>query len=125
MTPIQAAVLGIIQGITEFLPISSSGHLIILPYFLGWKIQSLSFDVILHLATACAVVAYFYKDWTVMARSLFADILTGKINKISTWKPATRQLVTIIVVSIPVAIAGFWLESYAENFFRSPILVAL
>ena len=65
-TAFQALVLGLVQGLTEFLPISSSGHLILVPYLLGWTdpfIKSLAFSVMLHMGTLVALLAYFWRDW--------------------------------------------------------------
>src|SRR5688500_20137638 len=70
MTPFQAAVLGILQGLGEFLPISSSGHLIVAPWLLGWPVQSLAFDVALHVGTLGAVLYAFIGDWkTIFGRA--------------------------------------------------------
>jgi undecaprenyl-diphosphatase len=101
---IQSIVLGVVQGIGEFLPISSSAHLIIVPWLLGWQEHSLAFDVALHAGTLVAVVAYFWRDWL--------GIIRGKL------------LWYIVVASIPGAIIGKLLEAKAEAAFRSPILIA-
>jgi undecaprenyl-diphosphatase len=101
MNIFQATVLGIIQGLTEFLPVSSSGHLIIFPTVFGWEVQSLAFDVVLHLGTATALIAYFWKD--------ILNIVS-KDRKLGLY---------IIVGSIPAAIAGLFLEDYVSNIFRS------
>ena len=89
MTIFQALVLGIVQGITEFLPISSSGFLIVIPELFGWNIQSLSFDAVVHLATLAAVVLALRDDVV----SLFL-----KNKKLLSW---------IIAATIPVVIFGF------------------
>jgi len=102
----QALILGVLQGITEFLPISSSGHLILLPNFFGWEVQSLAFDTILHLGTATALIVYFWKD-------LF-EILKSK-----------KYIKLIILGSIPAMIAGAFLESVIETYLRAPSYVAL
>lgn len=63
MTVVQSIILGIVQGLTEFLPVSSSGHLNLFPWVLGWEEMPESFDVALHLGTLLAIIVYFYKDW--------------------------------------------------------------
>ena len=118
MTVLQSIVLGITQGITEFLPISSSGHLILIPAIFGWELQDLSFDVALHLGTAIAVLLFFWRDWFDMISAVKND----GINKL---RRGSLVFFTIIVVSIPVGIAGVMLENQVEQLFRSPILVAL
>ncbi|MDD5136843.1 MAG: undecaprenyl-diphosphatase UppP, partial [Candidatus Omnitrophica bacterium] len=100
-----AVILGIIQGLTEVLPISSSAHLVIVPWFSGWQYQGLSFDVALHLGTALALGIYFFKDWI--------DIFKARHN----------MLWYIIVGTIPGALAGLLLEEKAETVFRSPVVI--
>ena len=127
MTILQSIVLGITQGITEFLPISSSGHLILIPAIFGWELQDLSFDVALHLGTAIAVLIYFWRDWFDMLNALKLDVIDfvgGKIHSINKLRRETILLLTLVIVSIPVGIIGFILESYIEETFRSPILVS-
>lgn len=103
----QALTLGIVQGLTEFLPVSSSGHLIIFPVLLGWEIQSLAFDTMLHLGTACALIIFFFKDIFNMIRS-------------------DRKLaINIILGSVPAGIIGFFLESVIENVFRGVFYVSI
>jgi len=104
----QSAVLGIVQGLTEFLPISSSAHLILIPYFFGWTDQGLAFDVALHLGTLVGVLAYFWKD--------FWEMLVA---------PAERKTLGFLVVAtIPGAVAGLLFEHKVETAFRSPALIA-
>src|SRR5690349_2226367 len=107
MTLIQAIILGIIQGLTEFIPVSSSGHLVLAHHALGVFDTGLSFDVALHLGTLLALVAFFYKDlW-----ELFLGLL-GKNDK--------RRLVWLLILAtIPGVIVGVLLESAAESTFRS------
>jgi len=80
MDLLRAAILGIVQGLTEFLPVSSSGHLILVPALFGWDDQGLAFDVGLHVGTLAALLAYFWRDWVVMARSAVADLAEGRIT---------------------------------------------
>src|SRR3989338_4882223 len=75
----QSIVLGIVQGLGEFLPISSTAHLILVPYLTGWKDPGLSFDVALHLGTLIAVISYFWKDWKYLIISNFQFLISNKI----------------------------------------------
>jgi undecaprenyl-diphosphatase len=109
----QAIVLGIVQGLTEFLPVSSSAHLILVPWLLRWRDPGLAFDVVLHLGTLLALLAYYWRDWLDMGMSL-AD---GR-------QMPRRLLFFLIVASIPGAIIGVLLEKQAETIFRSPVLIA-
>jgi undecaprenyl-diphosphatase len=120
MDPLQALVLGIVQGLTEFLPISSSGHLALIPWLFGWKDPGLTFDVALHMGTLIAVIGYFWRDWvdmfggfarTVRRRSM-ADDAQGRLF----W--------LLVVASIPGAIVGALAESAAANALRAPAVVA-
>ena len=83
MTILQALILGIVQGLTEFIPISSSAHLIIVPWLFGWNdpvLTSLSFDVALHLGTLVAVVWFFASDWVRLIRAGLASLVERKIG---------------------------------------------
>ncbi len=113
MTIFQAIIYGIVQGIGEFLPISSSGHLIALPIILGWKDPGLAFDVALHLGTLVAVIAFFWRDWI--------NLITAGFTK---RKSKDGKLFWYIVVAtIPGAIIGKLLEKKAEVAFRNLALV--
>jgi len=112
MNLIHSAVLGLVQGLSEFLPISSSAHLYIIPWFFNWQYQGLAFDVVLHLGTLVAVIAYFFNDWK---RILGGAIKGNEERKILTF---------IIIATIPGAIFGVLFEKQAENVFRSPFLIA-
>jgi undecaprenyl-diphosphatase len=121
MTSLQAAVLGFVQGVSEFLPISSSGHLIVVPWLLHWPAQSLSFDVALHLGTLIAVVVAYGDDWL----RLLAAALRGAREGRPFASPEGRLLVLLVLASVPAAIVGFLFDKWAENVFRSPGLVAV
>ena len=111
-----AIVLGIVQGITEPLPISSSGHLILVPWILNWPAHTLTFDVALHGGTALAIIAYFWKDWCSLAGALL-----GGLNDRDFSKDQNRRLVLLIFVSsIPAGIAGLLLENKIEEMLREP-----
>jgi undecaprenyl-diphosphatase len=121
MTALQAAVLGFVQGVSEFLPISSSGHLIVVPWLLRWPPQSLSFDVALHLGTLIAVVAAYGDDWV----RLLGAALRGAREGRPFADPEGRLLGLLVCASVPAAVAGLLLEKWAESVFRSPALVAV
>jgi undecaprenyl-diphosphatase len=121
MTTTQAIVLGILQGLGEFLPISSSGHLIVVPWLLGWPDSGLAFDVALHLGTLAAVLFAFAKDWVRLVTSAVRCALRGKPFA----EPEARLLWLLALASIPGAVAGLLLDEWAETVFRSPALVAV
>lgn len=117
MTAFQAIILGIVQGIGEFLPISSSGHLIFLPKFFGWQDQGLAFDMIAHLGTLLAVITYFRHKLWVLFTSIFTDDKKHQME---------RRLIWLIAVStIPAAIVGFFLGDIIETEFRSPHIIGV
>lgn len=117
MHPLIAAFLGIIQGITEFLPISSSGHLALLEHYLKVTAGGLSFDILLHVGTLVALLAYFWRDWWGMARAL---VRPSRYNR------EERYLfLYIVVATIPGALAGALLEKQAETLFRDPTRIAV
>jgi undecaprenyl-diphosphatase len=120
MTVGQAIALGVLQGLGEFLPISSSGHLIVAPWLLGWPVQSLSFDVALHLGTLAAVLWAFAGDWWRLLRGG----LTGLRERRPLGTPEGRLLLAIALACVPAVIAGLALEDWADTTFRSPALVA-
>jgi undecaprenyl-diphosphatase len=116
--------MGIVQGLTEFLPISSSGHLIIVPYLAGWDdpfITSLAFSVMLHIGTLIALLGYFWRDWARLVPAGFATIRDRSFDGDS-----DRRLAWLIVVAtIPALIVGFALNDLVEQRFREVGLVAL
>ena len=121
MTGLQALLLGLVQGFGEFLPISSSGHLIVLPWLLGWPPQGLSFDVGLHLGTLFAVVGAFAGDWIRLLGASFEGL--RRREPFAT--PDSRLIWLIVLASVPGGVAGVLLEDRAETAFRSPALVAV
>jgi undecaprenyl-diphosphatase len=120
LTPLHALALGILQGLGEFLPISSSGHLIVMPWLLGWPTQSLSFDVALHVGTLAAVLYAFLDDWKRIVVGAFRGLRAGRPLA----EPEGRLLALLALGSVPAALAGLALEDWAETVFRSPALVA-
>jgi undecaprenyl-diphosphatase len=120
MTPLQAIALGIIQGLSEFLPISSSAHLTLAPWLLGWEDPGLAFDVALHLGTLIAVLWYFRMEWIALVKAAFGILTTGRVET-----PEKRRVVYLIIATIPGAIGGYLLQSKAESAFRDPQLIAI
>lgn len=118
MDPIQAIVLAIVQGLSEFLPISSSGHLILVPHFLGWEDQGLAFDVAVHIGTLAAVLAYFRRPLSAMTRSWFASVFGGRHDENS------RLAWCVILGTIPVGLVGLLFSDFIEAHLRSPLFVA-
>ena len=116
-----AIILGIVQGLAEPLPISSSGHLILVPWLLGWSERSLTFDVALHGGTAVAFIVYFWNDWIRLIRAFFSGL--SQMNFSGDYY--RRLSLYIVVASIPGAVFGVLLESTVENALRVPWLVAL
>ena len=117
MTPLQAIALGIIQGLSEFLPISSSAHLALAPWLFGWEDPGLAFDVALHFGTLIAVLWYFRAEWAALVRAAFGILTSGRIET-----PEKRRVIYLIVATIPGAIGGYLLQSQAASTFRSPQL---
>jgi len=115
LTILQAVILGLAQGLGEFLPISSSAHLVLIPWLLRWTDPGLTFDVALHVGTLVAVVLYFWKDWWQLIIKGFTDVRSVK----------GRLFWYLVVATVPGAIAGFLLEKKAETLFRSPLLIAI
>ncbi len=115
-----AAVLGILQGLGEFLPISSSGHLIVAPWLFGWPDSGLSFDVALHMGTLLAVAAAFWRDWLKLIEAFLRSVPKGRMLA----DPDSRLLVYLALATVPGALAGLLLEKWAETVFRAPGLVA-
>ena len=120
MSIIQAIILGFVQGITEFLPISSSGHLILMRELLGLQVQgSLGFDAVLQLATTLAVILYFSKDlW------LLSQTALRKLGRLPVNPKDLTLLYALLIGTIPAVLAGLLLEKYMDTWFRNPVLVA-
>jgi len=121
MSALHAIVLGILQGLGEFLPISSSGHLIVVPWLLGWGDSGLAFDVALHLGTLVAVALAFWRDWLRLLQGGVRGLFSGRLLS----DPDSRLLVYLALATVPGAIAGVLLDKWAETVFRAPGLVAL
>lgn len=113
---VRAAVLGLVQGLTEFLPISSTAHLVLVPWLLGWPTHSLTFDVALHMGTLAAVLIYFRRDWLDLARGFLVSIARRSLAD-----PASRLAWLVILGTVPAVLAGLLLDDYVETTFRTPV----
>ncbi|MEO8194645.1 MAG: undecaprenyl-diphosphatase UppP [Gemmatimonadales bacterium] len=120
MTTFEAIVLGIIQGLTEFLPISSSAHLALAPFLFGWQDPGLAFDVALHFGTLLAVLWYFRREWIKLLAAAGAILRTRRVDTAE-----KKRVVFLILATIPGAIGGLLLEKKAETVFRAPALTAV
>ena len=120
MTTLQAIIFGFIQGFGEMLPISSSAHLVLFPYFFKINDPGLAFDVALHFGTLLALLGYFWQDWLKIIK---AFIKLTKERKITNFYQKLGLM--LLIASVPGAIFGLLLDRYAETIFRGPILVAI
>jgi len=116
----QVLVLAVVQGLTEFLPVSSTAHLYLSSWLLGWKAESLDFDISLHIGTLLAVLVYFLPDWfQILGQGFGIDVGSDqelKLNRTLLW--------LLIIGTIPAGIAGLLLNKYAETTWRNPFLMA-
>jgi undecaprenyl-diphosphatase len=112
---LHAIILGIIQGLTEFLPVSSSAHLALIPWLLGWNDQGLSFDIALHVGTVLAVIVYFFRDWI----QVIAEGFGISIGSDPAIRRNPKLLWLLVLGSIPAGIAGLLVKDLAENVWRN------
>jgi undecaprenyl-diphosphatase len=115
VTVFHALVLGIVQGLGEFLPISSSAHLVLIPWLFGWEDPGLTFDVALHMGTLLAVVLYFWKDWL--------KLIKGALQRKAS--DEKRIFWYLVIATIPGGLFGLALEKKAETTFRYPLLIGI
>lgn len=117
MTTLQIIILAIVQGITEFLPISSSGHLVLVPYLFEWQDQGLAFDVAVHFGSLAAVCIFFRKD--------IASLLSGATQILggSVQSPESRMALAIGLGTVPAAVAGLLFASWIEQNLRDPAVI--
>jgi len=123
-TVLQALVMGIVQGLTEFLPVSSSGHLVIVPFLFGWNdafLTSLAFSVMLHMGTLVALLVYFRDDWARLIPAGFAALRDRSFRS----DPDRRLAGLLVAATVPGALAGSLFNDVIENQFRQVGLVAL
>lgn len=120
MSIIQAIILGIVQGATEFIPVSSSGHLVLVPWLLGWDSPGLVFDTVVHWGTLVAVLAYFWRDWWILITAWFRGLVRWD------WSDHNARLLWLILLgTIPAAVIGYLLEDFFESLFGAPVWVSI
>ena len=147
MNLFQALLLGILQGATEFLPVSSSGHLVLVPWLLDWPEPGLAFDTVVHWGTALAVVFYFWRDWVALVRAGFqslrelpwlrsrplpagessaAEDASGPSAPAQPWPGSmeARLAWLILLGTVPAAVIGWLLEDFFESMFARPVAAA-
>ena len=110
---LKAIILGIVQGIGEFLPISSSAHLILVPYLFGWEPSGMAFDIALHFGTLLAVLVVFFREWW--------NLFTGAFKRVTKGKESfdNKMFWYLVIATIPGALIGFLLDDIVENVFRT------
>src|SRR3990172_8714987 len=117
MTLEQILLLSFIQGLTEFLPISSSGHLVLIPALCGWRDQGLIMDVAAHIGTLGSVLVYFRKDVAALCKGSFS-LLKGQTNE------NTHLLFNLIIATLPVILLGLFFDKVVGSAFRSVTIIA-
>jgi undecaprenyl-diphosphatase len=115
MNLLEAIIYGIVQGLGEFLPISSTAHIVLAPWLFGWEDPGLAFDIALHMGTLVAVVVFFWKDWIRLIKAGLTDVKSsdGKLF----W--------CLVLACIPGGILGLIFEEYIETVFRNPLLIGI
>jgi len=116
MPILQVIVLGVIQGLTEFLPVSSTAHLYLTSWLLGWQTEALDFDIMLHVGTLLALLIYFFRDWLQIIGQAFG-LRIGRDNELR----LNHMLLWLLVIgTIPIAVIGFLFNKQAEGVWRTP-----
>lgn len=119
MNELQALFLGIVQGLTELLPISSSGHLFILPWMFNWNSIPEYFDVALHAGTLLAIAIFFFKDWLNLLAGAYKQVVKKEKNN------EGKMFFYLVWATIPSALIGFILDKYCEDLLTKPLIVAI
>lgn len=120
MDLLQSLILGAIQGITEFFPVSSTAHLVLLPWFFSWTDQGLPFNVALHMGSLLAIIYYFWRDWILIIREFIESVKSGSFEG----RPNGKTGLYLIIATIPGALAGILFEQYAAGILRHPLAIA-
>lgn len=118
---LQAIVLGLVEGLTEFIPVSSTGHLVLVRELFGWEDQGLFFDMVIQLATLFAVIVYFWKDWVSFAKAIFQkpQLVVRRADK-----EARRLAIAILIANIPTVVAAGILIKFIQTDARQTVYVA-
>jgi len=119
MPILQVIVLGLVQGLTEFLPVSSTAHLFLTSYLLGWQTESLDFDIMLHLGTLIAVLLYFFKDWV----QIIAQGFGLRIGDDAELRHNPMLLWLLVIGTLPIGVIGFLFNKQAETVWRTPYVM--
>lgn len=120
MDLLQSIILGAIQGITEFFPVSSTAHLVLLPWFFSWTDQGLSFNVALHMGSLIAIIYYFWRDWILIIKEFLQSVLKGSFEG----RPNGKTGLYLVIATVPGALAGLLFEEYAAGLLRHPLSIA-
>jgi len=117
---LQSIILGAIQGITEFFPVSSTAHLVLLPWFFSWTDQGLPFNVALHMGSLIAIIYYFWRDWILIIKEFLQSVLKGSFEG----RPNGKTGLYLVIATVPGALAGLLFEEYAAGLLRHPLSIA-
>jgi len=117
---LQSIILGTIQGITEFFPISSTAHLVLLPWLFSWTDQGLPFNVALHMGSLIAIIYYFWRDWILIIKEFLQSVLKGSFEG----RPNGKTGLYLVIATVPGALAGLLFEEYAAGLLRHPLSIA-
>ncbi len=120
MDLLQSIILGAIQGITEFFPVSSTAHLVLLPWFFSWTDQGLPFNVALHMGSLIAIIYYFWRDWILIIKEFLQSVLKGSFEG----RPNGKIGLYLVIATVPGALAGLLFEEYAAGLLRHPLSIA-
>ena len=120
MDLLQSIILGAIQGITEFFPVSSTAHLVLLPWFFSWTDQGLPFNVALHMGSLIAIIYYFWRDWILIIKEFLQSVLKGSFEG----RPNGKTGLYLVIATVPGALAGLLFVEYAAGLLRHPLSIA-
>ena len=120
MDLLQSIILGAIQGITEFFPVSSTAHLVLFPWFFSWTDNGLPFNVALHVGSLIAIIYYFWRDWILIIKEFLQSLFSWSFEG----RPHGKTGLYLIIATIPGALAGVLFEQYAAGILRHPLSVA-
>ncbi len=120
MDTLQSLILGAIQGVTEFFPVSSTAHLVIMPWFFAWTDQGLPFNVALHVGSLIAILYYFWRDWVL----IISEFIDGVFSRSFEGRANGKTGLYLIIATIPGGLAGVLFENYAAGILRHPLSVA-